>query len=651
VSVTTQPGGPPPTAAPPFQPEPFGKYVLVDRIATGGMAEIFKAKSFSHGGFESLLVIKRILPHIGDNAEFIEMFQDEAKVSVALQHPNIVRIFDFGRIQSGNVAHWFIVMECVDGKDVRNLLRKLARRKEFMPPELSAYVALEACKGLFYAHTKTDTKGNPFGIVHRDISPSNILLSYEGEVKIADFGIAKAESNAYQTRDGVLKGKFEYMSPEQAQGVEFDHRSDLFSLGILLWETLTGRRLFKTESETATLTKVREARIDSPDAIKSDLPPRLVQICMKALSKEPGDRYATAAEMEQDLRDFLFPETSDTIKARFREFLAGLFAEEHAEERRRLESTEPAVAALRERLVAEWETQHDVTMSRVTQTTVQQVVPWVAAIALAMLGAFAVAVAVVVGFVVLRPDPEPDTQGIQAQPSDRTVLNIVVVPTARIWVNGELRETSKGLVLEDLQPGTYLVKLEAEGYQTVEESVTVEAGTLVNLTKALEPVPTDVPAPTPNPDVAPAEPTGPPLVDFKSSPAGAAVLVDGAQVCVTPCTWKDADEGGSYQIEMKLDGYSTGRSSLRGVRKGTQKVSLVLDAPSAPTQLTVTLMGVGWANVYVDGVKLPKTAPFAKIEVKPGRHEIKVENPAAGFVKTETATFAPGQVTTLRFAP
>jgi serine/threonine protein kinase len=463
VSVTTQPGGPPPTAAPPFQPEPFGKYVLVDRIATGGMAEIFKAKSFSHGGFESLLVIKRILPHIGDNAEFIEMFQDEAKVSVALQHPNIVRIFDFGRIQSGNVAHWFIVMECVDGKDVRNLLRKLARRKEFMPPELSAYVALEACKGLFYAHTKTDTKGNPFGIVHRDISPSNILLSYEGEVKIADFGIAKAESNAYQTRDGVLKGKFEYMSPEQAQGVEFDHRSDLFSLGILLWETLTGRRLFKTESETATLTKVREARIDSPDAIKSDLPPRLVQICMKALSKEPGDRYATAAEMEQDLRDFLFPETSDTIKARFREFLAGLFAEEHAEERRRLESTEPAVAALRERLVAEWETQHDVTMSRVTQTTVQQVVPWVAAIALAMLGAFAVAVAVVVGFVVLRPDPEPDTQGIQAQPSDRTVLNIVVVPTARIWVNGELRETSKGLVLEDLQPGTYLVKLEAEG--------------------------------------------------------------------------------------------------------------------------------------------------------------------------------------------
>lgn len=650
MSTTTQPTAPPPGSAP-FQPEPFGKYVLIDKIATGGMAEIFKAKSFSHGGFESLLVIKRILPHIGDNAEFIEMFQDEAKVSVALQHPNIVRIFDFGRIQSGNTSHWFIVMECVDGKDVRNLLRKLARRKEFLPPELAAYIALESCKGLHYAHTKTDLKGNQFGIVHRDISPSNILISYEGEVKVADFGIAKAESNAYQTRDGVLKGKFEYMSPEQAQGTEFDARSDQFSLGILLWETLTGRRLFKTESETATLNKVREARVDAPDTLRADLPPRLVQICMKALSKDPADRYDTTHAMEEDLREFLLPETPDTLKRKFQSHLQSLFAEEIAEERARMESTEAAVAALKDRLVAEWEAAHDGTMSRVTQTTVQSAVQWVAGIAVLMFGAFAIAVAAVLGYTILRPPPEAaGIEGVSSQASDRTTLNIVVVPAAKIWVNGELKDTSKGLTLEDVAPGTYVVKLEAEGYEPIEETVTVESGRLVNLTKELVKLPGDKPAPPPV-DPAPVAAAGPPVVDFKSSPAGATVFVDGAKVCVAPCTWTEAAEGSTYAVEMRLEGHSTAKGSLRDVKKGQQKYSLSLDAPSAPTQLTVTLIGVGWANVYVDNVKLPKTAPFSKLEIKPGRHEIRVENPAAGLQKTETVTVAPGQVTTLRFQP
>src|SRR5690349_9807815 len=178
------------------------------------MAEIFKAKTFSHGGFENLLVIKRILSHLGESDEFVEMFIDEAKVSVALQHTNIVRIYDFGKI----LENYFIAMECVDGKDVRAMLRKLSRKRRFLPIEFAAYLAHEVCKGLDYAHRKTDLHGRPYGIVHRDISPSNILVSYEGDVKIADFGIAKAERNTYNTKDGVLKGKFEYMSPEQASG-------------------------------------------------------------------------------------------------------------------------------------------------------------------------------------------------------------------------------------------------------------------------------------------------------------------------------------------------------------------------------------------------------------------------------------------------
>ena len=171
-----------------FQPESFGRYFLVDKVAVGGMAEVFKAKSFSTGGFEKLLVIKRILDHLSSNDEFVDMFIDEAKISVELQHPNIVQIYDFGQLGQ----NYFIAMECVEGKDVKGILRKLAERRKLLPPEFAVYIANEMCKGLDFAHKKTNLRGELLGIVHRDVSPSNILVSYTGEVKVADFGIAKA---------------------------------------------------------------------------------------------------------------------------------------------------------------------------------------------------------------------------------------------------------------------------------------------------------------------------------------------------------------------------------------------------------------------------------------------------------------------------
>ena len=171
-----------------FEPRAFGRYFLVDTIAVGGMAEVFKAKTFSEGGFEKLLCIKRILKHLSGNDEFVEMFIDEAKISVELQHANIVPIYDFGKIQT----NYFIAMECVEGKDVKGILRKLAEKRKLLPPEYAVYIAHETCKGLEYAHKKTNLRGEPLGIIHRDISPSNILVSYNGEIKIADFGIAKA---------------------------------------------------------------------------------------------------------------------------------------------------------------------------------------------------------------------------------------------------------------------------------------------------------------------------------------------------------------------------------------------------------------------------------------------------------------------------
>jgi len=327
-----------------FQPQAFGKYYLVDKISTGGMAEVFKAKTYSHGGFENLLVIKRILSHLGEDQEFVDMFIDEAKVSVALQHANIVHLYDFGRIGDD----WFMAMECLDGKDVRNILRQLARRRRFLPIEHAIYIASEACKGLDYAHRKTDLQGQNYGIVHRDVSPSNILVSYEGDVKVADFGIAKAQFSSLDTVGGVLKGKYEYMSPEQASGRTVDLRSDLFSLGIILHEMLTGRRLFKTGSEFTTLERIKSCEVPPPSYVNARVPEALDRIVMKALARAPEDRYQTAAEMGLALQDYLFPQTADQLRADLARSMRELFEEEIVEERHRLEHGSAIAEKLRE---------------------------------------------------------------------------------------------------------------------------------------------------------------------------------------------------------------------------------------------------------------------------------------------------------------
>ena len=243
-----------------FRARPFSRYYLIDKLAVGGMAEVYKAKLFSNHGFEMLLVLKKILPHLSANEEFVQMFVDEAKITVELRHQNIVQVFDFGCYDE----NYFIAMECVDGKDLKTLLKELAKRGEFIPVELVVYIVHEICKGLDYAHKKTDASGKALGLVHRDVTPANILISYTGEVKIADFGIAKARTSVYNTKDGVLKGKYEYMSPEQAAGETVDFRSDIFEVGILLHEMLTGRRLFHTDSDTKTLELIKSGIYPEP---------------------------------------------------------------------------------------------------------------------------------------------------------------------------------------------------------------------------------------------------------------------------------------------------------------------------------------------------------------------------------------------------
>ncbi|XXF76552.1 protein kinase [Myxococcaceae bacterium GXIMD 01537] len=320
------------TSQPKRQPIPFGKYLLLDRINIGGMAEVWRGKSFGAGGFERLVAIKRILPNIAEDDEFISMFIDEAKISVQLTHANVAQIYELGQIQSS----YFIAMEYIPGKDMRAIFDRCRKKGEPAPIPLVAYCVAKMCEGLDYAHRKKDGMGRDMNIVHRDISPQNVLISYEGEVKVIDFGIAKAAGKATKTQAGILKGKFGYMSPEQIRGLPLDRRSDVFAIGVCLYEMLTGERLFVGDSDFSVLEKVRKAEVPPPSTYNRRIPDSLEKIVLKSLAKDVDERYQYANELGDDLQRFLI--TSDSIFSRkdLMQYMKSTFAEDVEREKQRL---------------------------------------------------------------------------------------------------------------------------------------------------------------------------------------------------------------------------------------------------------------------------------------------------------------------------
>ena len=309
--------------------EAYGKYELVEKIAVGGMAEVFRAISTSIGGFRKPVALKRILPHLSTDAEFVSLFIDEAKLTVSLTHGNIVQVFDFGRIDN----NYFMAMELVEGRDLTQILIRQSARGRPMPPEVALYVIIGVLRGLGHAHGRKDTGGQPLGIVHRDVSPHNVLVSFEGEVKLADFGIATAAAQVSLTRPGMRLGKFAYMSPEQAREKHVDHRTDLWSAGVTLFECLTGRRLFYHEDPSVTLARVRAPVVPLPSSIASHLGPSLDGLVTMALQASPQHRprsaRAYAAELQAELQR-IAPGFDDSDLIRY---LRDLFADEVGEGR------------------------------------------------------------------------------------------------------------------------------------------------------------------------------------------------------------------------------------------------------------------------------------------------------------------------------
>ena len=318
----------------------FGDYHLLEKIATGGMAEVYRARAYGLAGFEKILVIKRVLDDLAKDDEFLKLFVDEAKIAVQLLHVNIVQVFELNEVNGS----YYMAMEYVHGLDLARLVSRTHNRQSF-PIPLALFVISEVLKALAFAHDKADENDIPLQIVHCDISPQNILVSYAGEVKITDFGISRAAFQAKSLHD-VIRGKYAYMSPEQVDGKPLDGRSDLFSLGIVLFELLTSRRLFKAKSREETISRVRRADVPSPRSYRPEISEDLEAILLRALGSHPKKRYANAADMLEDISRLMVREGHRATNNDLAAFMRSVIESGHEQQKRDVAVQPSAIVVL-----------------------------------------------------------------------------------------------------------------------------------------------------------------------------------------------------------------------------------------------------------------------------------------------------------------
>jgi eukaryotic-like serine/threonine-protein kinase len=311
------------------------RYRVIDRLEAGGMAEVFRGEALSVQGFKKQVAIKRVLPHLAQNKSFIRMFIDEARLGARLNHANIVTVFDIGAADNT----FFIVMEFVDGANLKTVLETLKKQNKRPAVKEVLYIGMEICKGLGHAHALTDENGKLLNIVHRDISPPNILITRNGEVKVTDFGLAKATTQLEKTDPGVVKGKFSYLSPEAALGQEVDARTDVFAVGILMWEALAGKRLFLGDSDYETVKRVQRAEIPSLNKENPEADPELEELLGKAMAKQRDERFQTAHELGEAIADYLFRHRMRVTSFDIARLMQSVVATKDGDKRRKMDSS------------------------------------------------------------------------------------------------------------------------------------------------------------------------------------------------------------------------------------------------------------------------------------------------------------------------
>jgi serine/threonine-protein kinase len=609
-------------------PKKFGKYTLLRRLAVGGMAEIFLALHRSISGFEKLLVIKRILPNLTQDQEFLRMFLDEARIAATLNHPNIAQIYDVGSIGDS----YFIAMEYVHGEDLRSIVRGMKKRAvASFPLEHTLQIIVGICAGLEYAHTRTDLQGSPLEIVHRDISPQNVLVTFTGDIKVVDFGIARAKMVGFEekTDRGQLKGKVPYMSPEQCRGLELDRRSDIFSTGILLFELTTGRRLFRGETEFNTLRMIVEEDYPRPSQFLSGYPPDLEAIVLRALARDREQRYQSARELQVDLEEFIRQHRLHASTLNLAKFLEGIFEEKLAAQREALAegkrladiiaAEEQHAPELPSGELVELDAQGRPSVTAVPVQPGPSTAAWVERKSSSrtrrlVLAAIALVLVLGSGGAVVfftrsggTTTEEPETLG---------QVEVATVPEgAAISVDGRSTGAKTPFVLTGLRTGkTYQLKLVLEGYsQELRE---------VRLTPA---------RPTESVSLE-LRPAGRAIFVIKTRPAGATVYVDGrAHDGVTPATIAELAPNEPHAVLVKLPGYRDASDTATAAPGQVREISFELEeAPLGDDECYLAVASVPeGAQVSLDGAELPERTPFRK-RVAAGR-TVELVLSAPGF--------------------
>ena len=670
-------GTPAPAGADSFamdgMPSRFGKYTLIRKLATGGMAELFLAIQKSVAGFEKLLVIKRILPSMNQDRAFIEMLLHEARIAATLSHPNIVQIFDVGQYD----GQYFIAMEHVHGEDLRSIVRQMKKKGVFeFPLEHALAIVLGMCAGLSYAHEKHELDGSELNIVHRDISPQNVVVTFTGDVKIVDFGIAKSDSRdaREQTKSGKLKGKVPYMSPEQARGENVDARSDVFSTGVMLFELTTGKRLFKGASEYETLRLICEREYPRPSDVRSDYPMGLEPIVMKALAKDARDRYQSAREMQSDLESFVRHHQIAVSHIALNQFMQSLFEDKLAIQKEALlQGKQLADIIEMQHAMTSGHDANDVDASgRHPSSTnsmpaAARTVTDLSAVSHRsskgglivglMAAAFVLAsVGGGVGYLLVKKKGLDDTARAATGPESPRVPVIVKgsialesdPPGASIWINGDLRAEVTPATIVALPTGVPLdVKLTMDGFEQVHTQVSLRPDEPSKVHVELK--------------------KGSVVVELKVTPEAAAPLfaLDGKSV--TGPRLEGVTSSISHKLVISAPGYVEQTVSFSGNAMETKRLDVALEkapeprhgtgkpvvnggappaVPAGVGKLNVGAAG-GWCNVTVDGAARGAT-PVAGVELPAGPHRVTCTT-ADGKAQAATVTVPADGTARYRF--
>lgn len=582
-----------------MEPFPFGKYIIIEKIGSGGMAEVYRAISVGPDGFEKEVAIKRIHQHLLKNNEFLSMFITEAKISALLDHNNIVTIYELGYFNN----EYYICMEYVWGKDLAEFMKRTVKKGLFNP-DIGMYIISEVCKGLDYAHRKTDLNGNPLNIVHRDISPQNILISFEGEIKITDFGIAKVALRTKDTALGILKGKIDYMSPEQLSFKSVDHRSDIYSAGVLLYELITGRKPHEHLNDIELIEAIRKG---FPERLLNDLEAKhgeIGRIIRKATARDIRDRYESCKDFYDDIRRYLLWRGND-YQRKLSNLMRDIFPDESkvrkidTDIRRIIEPTK--ILKVKERKIT-----------------------WLKSKMVKITGFFFIALLIMVLIVyVLLPKGEK---------KEVASLKIISNPSdVDVFLNDKLISRKTPLIINNLSiTDQHEIVLRKHGYSEEKRKLALSPGE----TKELR---FDMKVANVGEDIKKIEEKTPrPLVkkrDIKekgeiygilkisTNPEDAMVFINGKYKGQSPLEIGSIISGENYEVMIKKEGY---REWKKTVTAGNNKI-MNLQIKLEPSFGLLSINVIPWAEVIIDGNRYGET-PLLNIKLQTGNRKIRLIN-------------------------